>query len=121
MEGEGESVKEGKRERGRGGIPAEKKEGRMGRGRQTDPDAGLHGWSRVSAGPAAAQKPKPDKMETRAGSRMSGVASQMLNESSKSRGKRKALIPVVAPLLKAECPVHSPISPLSGWNQWKRF
>lgn len=88
----------------------------MGRGRQTDPDAGLHGWSRLSAGPAAAQKPKPDKMETRARSRMSSVASQMLNESSKSRGKRKALIPAVAPL-KAECPVHSLNFPfLAGVN-----
>lgn len=37
---------------------------------------------------------------------MSSDVSQRLNESSKSRGKRKALIPVVAPL-KAECPVQS--------------
>lgn len=118
MEGEGERVKEGKRERGEEEGSWQK--GRMGRGRQTDPDAGLHGRSRLSAGPAAAPKPKPDKMETRARSRTSSAASQMLNESSKSRGKRKALIPAVAPP-KPECPVHSLISPLLAGVNGKDF
>lgn len=106
MEGEGERVKEGKRERGEEEGSWQK--GRKDRKRKTNRPR----WSRLSAGPAAAEMPEPDKMESRAGSRMSSVASQMLNESSKSRGKRKAPIPVVA-----ECPVHSLISPfLAGVN-----
>lgn len=119
MEGDRERLTEGKRERGKEKEPG-RKEGRIVRGRQTDPAAGFLGWSHPSADADAAAalmlKSLSQTTWRRAGSRMSGGAYQILSEISKSRSKRKALIPIVA-LFKAECPVHALFFPLHGWGQ----
>lgn len=116
MEGDRERGKEGRERGGRGRSLAERKEGRIVRGRQTDPAAAFPGWSRPSADAAAGAaaaltlRSQSQTRWRRAGSGMSGGANQILNEISKSRRKRKALIPIVA-LFEAEscpCPLFSP-------------
>lgn len=124
MEGDRESQRGEERE-GKRKNPS-RKEGRIVRGRQTDPAAGFLGWSCPSAdadADAAAALMLRSQSQTRwrcAGSRMSGGAYQLLNEISKSRSKKKKkqLFPL-SPSSKQSVLSMPSFFPLHGWGQSK--